>query len=344
MTLDARLVVSLGGFELDAALRIERGEVVALLGPNGAGKSTALRALAGLVPLAGGHVRVDGDAWDRLPVERRPVGVVFQDYLLFRHMSALENVAFGLRSRGVRKAEARATALGWLERVGLGEHAAARPGALSGGQAQRVALARALATSPGLLLLDEPMAAMDAGTRLRVRADLGEHLGGFRGRTLLVTHDPLDAMVLADRLVVLEAGRVVQEGAPEEVAARPRTDYVAALVGLNLLRGTARGDSVELDGGGVVAIGEELRGEVFVAFAPGSVGLYGERPEDGPRNAWPVRVVGLEQQGHSTRVRLDGVVPVVAEVTASVVASLRLRPGDELWAAVSAAEVVAYPA
>ncbi|GAA2690180.1 MULTISPECIES: ABC transporter ATP-binding protein [Actinosynnema] len=343
MTLDARLVVSRGSFELDVALRIERGEVVALLGPNGAGKSTALRALAGLVPLTGGHVRVDGDEWAGLPVERRPVGVVFQDYLLFRHMSALENVAFGLRSRGVRKAEARATALGWLERVGLGEHAGSRPGALSGGQAQRVALARALATSPGLLLLDEPMAAMDAGTRLRVRADLGGHLAGFRGRTLLVTHDPLDAMVLADRLVVLEGGRVVQEGRPEEVAARPRTEYVAALVGLNLLRGTARGEAVELDGGGVVVTGEELRGEVFVAFAPGSVGLYGERPEDGPRNAWPVRVVGLEQQGHSTRVRLDGVVPLVAEVTASVVASLRLRPGDGLWAAVSAAEVVAYP-
>lgn len=207
MTLDARLVVSRDGFELDAALRIERGEVVALLGPNGAGKSTALRALAGLVPLTGGHVRVDGDPWDRLPVERRPVGVVFQDYLLFRHMSALENVAFGLRSRGVRKAEARATALGWLERVGLGEHAAARPGALSGGQAQRVALARAVlgAEQADLVLLDEPTAHLDEPTARIVRERLGEALAG---KTVVhVTHHAAEAEE-ADMILEVREGRV----------------------------------------------------------------------------------------------------------------------------------------
>src|SRR4051794_16365182 len=146
--------------------------------------------------------------------ERRGVGYVFQDYLLFPHLTALENVAFGLRARGVHRREARAAAARWLERLGVGEYAGARPRALSGGQAQRVALARALATEPRLLLLDEPLAALDAATRVEVRAELRRHLATFGGARLLVTHDPVEAMVLADRLVVLEDGRIVQSGRP----------------------------------------------------------------------------------------------------------------------------------
>ena len=208
--LDADLRAVRGDFALEASLEVGKGEILALLGPNGAGKSSALRALAGLLPLHGGHVRVDGNDVTTTPVERRPVGVVFQDYLLFPHMSALDNVAFGPRCQGLSKVEARERAATLLEHMGLAEYVHARPRSLSGGQAQRVALARALATRPRLLLLDEPMAALDAGTRVEVRARLGHLLEGFGGATLLVTHDPLDAMVLADRIAVIESGRVEQ--------------------------------------------------------------------------------------------------------------------------------------
>ncbi|WP_447009142.1 ABC transporter ATP-binding protein [Saccharothrix hoggarensis] len=349
MTLHADLRVARGRFRLDAELTVEPGEVVALLGPNGAGKTTALRALAGLLPLTGGHIRVGGRTWDAppdvfRPAERRPIGVVFQDYLLFAHLSALENVAFGLRARGVGRAEARERAARWLDRVGLAEHAKARPRTLSGGQAQRVALARALVTGPELLLLDEPLAALDAATRLHVRAELGRHLRDFPGHTLLVTHDPLDAMVLADRLVVLEHGEVVQQGTPAEVARRPRTAYVADLVGLNLYRGTARGTAVELDDGGTLTVATPADGPVHVVFPPTAVSLHPDHPTGSPRNAWRVTVAGIEQHAHTTRLRLDGVPPVLADVTTATVADLRLQPGDALWAAVKATEVHAYPA
>ena len=344
--LDARLVVRRGSFVLDLDLEAEPGEVVALLGPNGAGKSTALRALAGLTPISDGHIRVDGEPVHTLPPERRRIGMVFQDYLLFPHLSALENVAFGLRCQGVRRREARRRAAGWLERVGLADHAQARPRALSGGQAQRVALARALAVEPGLLLLDEPLSALDAHTRLEIRAALRRHLAGFGGAAVLVTHDPLDAMVLADRLVVLEDGRVVQRGDPAEVARRPRTDYVARLVGLNLYRGRASGGTVTLhDGGFRMDTVDRLDGEVFLAFAPSSVALHRARPEGSPRNTWPARVGAVERHGDRVRVRLDGPpLPAAADVTPGAVAELQLTEGTRLWAAVKATETRVYPA
>ncbi|MET8778273.1 ABC transporter ATP-binding protein [Nocardia sp. NPDC004654] len=349
MTLDAEIRVTRGTFTLDLALTAKPGEVVALLGPNGAGKSTALRALAGLLAVTEGRVRLGEHIWDAppsvfVPAEHREVGVVFQDYLLFAHLSALDNVAFGLRARGHRRAAARERAAEWLDRVGLSQYAHRKPRALSGGQAQRVALARALVTEPRLLLLDEPLAALDASTRLQVRSDLAHHLRDYPGHTVLVTHDPLDAMVLADRLVILEHGRVVQQGAPAEVARQPRSDYVANLVGLNLYRGTARGGVVDLDEGGVLTIAEPADGRVHVAFPPNAVGLHLEHPAGSPRNAWPVTITGIEQHAHTTRVRLDGHPPVLADITPATVAELRLRPGMELWAAVKATEVRSYPA
>ena len=349
MTLIADLLVARDkGFRLDLDLTVEPGEVVALLGPNGAGKTTALRALAGLLPLTDGEIRVDDHVWDRppgvfVPAEHRPVGVVFQDYLLFAHLSALENVAFGLRARGMDRRVARTSAADWLDRVGLGSHAGAKPRSLSGGQAQRVALARALATDPELLLLDEPLSALDAGTRLLVRSELGRHLGDYAGRTLLVTHDPLDAMVLADRLVVVENGKVVQQGSPTEVARHPRTDYVADLVGLNLYRGQARDTVVDLDEGGKFVVAEPACGTVHVAFAPSAVSLHLEPPGGSPRNSWQVTVVGIEQHAHTVRVRLDGAPPVLADVTTAVVAELRLTPGTRLWATLKATETRTYP-
>ncbi|MFE7462534.1 ABC transporter ATP-binding protein [Streptomyces sp. NPDC057499] len=342
--LDARLVVDRGAFRLDVALGVAPGEVVALLGPNGAGKTTALRALAGLTPLSGGHLRLDGTALDRTPPESRPVGVVFQDYLLFPHLTALDNVAFGPRCQGVPKARARAEAAEWLDRLGLADHAGVRPRRLSGGQAQRVALARALATRPRLLLLDEPLAALDARTRLEVRGQLRRHLAEFEAVAVLVTHDPLDAMVLADRLVVVERGEVVQQGSPADIARRPRTDYIAQLVGLNLYRGRADGHAVRLAGGPTVTTTEALSGEVFVAFPPSAVTLHGSRPTgSSARNVWRCEVTGLETHGDRIRAALTGELPLAADLTTVAAAELELRPGAEVWATVKAAQTHAYP-
>ncbi|WNM43111.1 ABC transporter ATP-binding protein [Micromonospora halotolerans] len=347
--LDAHLVADRGAFHLDVRLSIGAGEVVALLGPNGAGKTTALRALAGLHPLTAGHLTLGGADLDRpdrrvwTPPERRPVGVVFQDYLLFPHLSALDNVAFGPRRRGADRRAARARAQGWLDRVGLGGQARHRPRQLSGGQAQRVALARALAVEPTLLLLDEPLAALDARTRLDTRAELQHHLGAHPGATLLVTHDPLDALVLADRLVIVEQGRVVQEGDAATVTARPRTDYVARLVGLNLHRGHADGHAVTV-GGLTLTTADTVRGEAFVAFPPAAVALHPARPDGSPRNVWPATVTGVQRHGDNLRVQLAGPVDVAADVTPAAAAHLGLRPGQPVWAAVKAAETRAYPA
>ncbi|MFF8732468.1 ABC transporter ATP-binding protein [Streptomyces sp. NPDC015171] len=343
--LDARLVVDRGTFRLDVTLTAAPGDVVALLGPNGAGKSTALRALAGLTPLTDGHLRLDGASLERTPPESRPVGVVFQDYLLFPHLSALDNVAFGPRCQGVGKAEARAQAAAWLERMGLADHAGVKPRRLSGGQAQRVALARALATRPRLLLLDEPLAALDARTRLEVRSQLRRHLAEFEAVSVLVTHDPLDAMVLADRLVVVEHGRIVQEGAPADIARHPRTDYIAQLVGLNLYRGQAAGHTVRLDGGPSITTTEELDGPVFVAFPPSSVTLFRDRPSGASaRNLWRCEVAGLETHGDQIRADLTGELPLAADLTTVAAAELDLHPGASVWATVKATQTHAYPA
>ncbi|MFF3336450.1 ABC transporter ATP-binding protein [Streptomyces sp. NPDC002888] len=343
--LDAHLLVDRGTFQLDVTLTAAPGDVVALLGPNGAGKTTALRALAGLALLTGGHLRLDGASLERTPPESRPVGVVFQDYLLFPHLTALDNVAFGPRCHGATKAEARAQATEWLNRMGLAEHANAKPRHLSGGQAQRVALARALATHPRLLLLDEPLAALDARTRLEIRAQLRRHLADFEAVAVLVTHDPLDAMVLADRLVVVEHGRVVQEGTPSDIARHPRTDYIAQLVGLNLYRGRADGHMVRLDAGPAITTTEVLSGPVFVAFPPSAVTLYRDRPTGASaRNLWRCEVAGLETHGDQIRADLTGELPLVADLTTVAAAELDLYPGAQVWATVKATQTHAYPA
>ncbi|HEX2772298.1 MAG TPA: ABC transporter ATP-binding protein [Micromonosporaceae bacterium] len=348
--LDAHLVVERGEFRLDVPLRIAAGEVVALLGPNGAGKTTAVRALAGLLPLSGGRIELGGRVLDwpqgRLwtPPEHRSIGVVFQDYLLFPHLTALANVAFGPVRQGIGRRPARERAAEWLDRVGLAEYAGRKPRQLSGGQAQRVALARALAVNPALLLLDEPLAALDARTRLDTRAELHRHLADHPGAALLVTHDPLDALVLADRLVIVEDGRVVQEGDAVTVTAQPRTEYVARLVGLNLYRGHADGSTVRVTDGFDLTVVDRLHGDAFVAFPPAAVALHRQRPDGSPRNAWPAVIKGIQRHGDNLRIQLAGPIVVAADVTPAAAAQLRLAPGQEVWAAVKAAETRAYPA
>ena len=348
MTLAADVGVRLGALDLELTLDAAEGETVAVLGPNGAGKSTLLRVLAGLLPVARGHVAIDGVPVDDpatntfVVPERRNVGVVFQDYLLFPHLSVLENVAFGLRSRGRGRAESRRRALKWLTRVGVDDRADVKPTALSGGQQQRVALARALVTEPRLLLLDEPLAALDVGTRTELRRDLRTHLATFAGARVLVTHDLLDAVALADRLVVLERGRVAQSGRVDEVTDRPRSRYVAELVGTNLLRGTGSGHEVTLTSGGVVVTADPVAGDVYVAIQPHSVSLHRAQPEGSPRNVWRGRVRGADLLGDRVRIHVDGTVPVVAEVTAAAVGELGLHDGVDVWATVKATDLSVY--
>jgi molybdate transport system ATP-binding protein len=314
------------------------------------------------------------DRW--VPPEDRRIGVVFQDYLLFPHLTAIDNVAFGPRRRGRGRGESRALAAEWLDRVGLADFGKRRPKQLSGGQAQRVALARALATDPALLLLDEPLAALDARTRLDTRAELHRHLAGHTGPAIVVTHDPVDALMLADRLVVIENGRAVQEGDAESVTARPRTDYIARLVGLNLYRGQAEGHQIMLasgtrtttasatatglrsaadpaaegeaaiaPGGPVVLVASDpLEGPAFAAFPPSAVALYPERPDGSPRNTWRAMVSGVHRHGDNLRVQLEGPLNAAADVTPAAAAHLRLEPGREVWATVKASEIRTYPA
>ena len=350
MSLKAEVGLQLGRLRLDVSLAAGGAEVVALLGPNGAGKTTFLRALAGLVPLDAGRVELDGVTFEDparrvfVPTERRPIGVVFQDYLLFPHLSVLDNVAFGLRSRGTGRKTADGRARDWLERLDLAAYATARPDSLSGGQRQRVALARALATDPRLLLLDEPLAALDASTRAEVRRDLKRHLASFEGIRLLVTHDPLEAIALADRLVVLESGTVTQSGTPAEVTARPRSQYVADLVGVNLFRGAAAGGVLSLAGGGLLAVANAAAGDVFAVVHPRAVAVHRQRPEGSPRNVWRGRAEGVELAGDRARVRVSGEISLVAEVTPAAVAELALAAGGEVWISVKATEVAVYPA
>jgi molybdate transport system ATP-binding protein len=350
VSLDAAVRLTLGPLDLDMEITIGEGEVVALLGPNGAGKTTLLRAIAGLAPFASGYVRLDGEVLEDttsrryVPTERRPIGFVFQDYLLFPHLSVLENVAFGLRARGTSRREASGKALQWLGRIGLEGFAETKPGELSGGQRQRVALARALASDPRLLLLDEPLSALDVTTRAEVRRDLKRHLSSFKGIRLVVTHDPLEAVALADRLIVIEKGHLVQTGTPDEVTERPRSQYVADLVGVNLLRGEADGGFVRIEGGPVVAAAGAESGDVFAVIHPRAVAIYRRRPEGSPRNVWPGRASNIELLGNRVRVRIDGEVSLVAEVTPAALKDLDVVEGGEVWLSFKATDVAVYPA
>jgi molybdate transport system ATP-binding protein len=339
-----------GEFDLDLAFTVRPGEVLGVLGPNGAGKSTLLRAVAGLAELSAGRIEVGPHTWQDadvfVPPERRRAGVVFQDYRLFPHLDVRDNVAFAARSAGAGRAASRVQAEEWLERLGLAALARRRPAQLSGGQAQRVALARAMAQRPEVLLLDEPMAALDAGARIDVRAFLREHLAGFRGPVVLVTHDPLEAMVLADRLLVVEQGRLVQEGTPGEVARRPASSYVARLVGLNLWAGRLEdaSGSVVLDGGGRLAVAPgNATGQVLVSLRPSAIAVHTERPgRTSERNVWEGRVASMEVLADRVRLQVEGAPPALVDVTPAAVAELGLDVGLPVWLSAKATEAEAY--
>lgn len=239
MSCEAEITVQVGSFCLDARLMIDDGEVVAVLGPNGAGKTTLLRALAGFTAIDAGRITIDGQVLDDpnagvfVSPRHRPTGMVRQDVALFPNLSVVDNVAFGLRSRRVSRAEARATALEWLERIDLAERADHRPSSLSGGQAQLVALVRTLATGARLVLLDEPMAALDVQHRAAMRTQIRRILRDAGAMSVLVTHDARDAAQVAHRVAVLEAGKIVQFATFAQLEAEPATDFVADIVATN---------------------------------------------------------------------------------------------------------------
>jgi molybdate transport system ATP-binding protein len=347
-------------FTLEVALSAGPGEVLAVLGPNGAGKSTLLGVLSGLLAPDEGVVRVGGRtvtdtaAGVAVPPHERGVGLLAQQALLFPHLSALDNVAFGPRARGVPRRAARERARELLAAVDAAGLEGRRPAEMSGGQQQRVALARALAPGPGLLLLDEPLAALDVDATPAMRALLRRVIREAEQTAVLVTHSALDALVLADRVVVLTDGRVVEQGPAREVLARPRSPFTARIAGLDLIPGTAvEGGLCTADGSLVSGRAEAaVPGEPAVAvFPPSAVSVFRSRPDGSPRNLLPVRLAALEPRGDVVRLQaaarpggpdwLDG---LAADVTPAAVADLGVEPGAELWFAVKAAETTIYGA
>lgn len=353
MTFRIEAAVDARGF--DVSLSLGPAETIAVLGPNGAGKSTLLSVIAGLLRPDAGRAEVDGRVLFDLPPEsgngagtwtaphRRGTALLAQEPLLFPHLSALENVAFGPRSAGIPKAAARDTARRWLAEVDAEALAARRPGELSGGQAQRVAVARALAANPDLLLLDEPMAALDIHAAPLLRRLLKRVLAGRRA--IIVTHDVLDAYMLADRVIVIEEGRITEEGPTRDVLQRPRSSFAAGLAGLNLVAGTVTAGGIRSAGGQEFAGQHDfplIPGQAGVAaFPPSAVSVFLSEAHGSPRNSFRVTITDLEPHGDQIRVRAG---ELSADVTPAASADLGLVPGMGVYFVVKAAAVSIYPA
>ena len=349
MTIAATFTLRREAFALEIDLTLRAGEVTAIVGPNGAGKTSVLRALSGLERISAGEIRMGErlvDDADRVFVAARDrsTGYVFQNYVLFPHLTVRDNVAFGLRSHGVRRKQARAEAERLLAHVGIAPLADRKPATLSGGEAQRVALARALAGDPSLLLLDEPLSAADAETRNDLRVGLVQRLKGFEGCCVVVTHDPIDALLLADRVIVLEKGRVVQDDSPAEITAHPQTDYVAALLNLNLIRGSATQGALTTQSGRVIHIADQtLHGPAAVVIRPESIGVHREQPHGSPRNVWPAVVSWVQPWEDKIRLHVQGQPPMTATITAQALDELSLETGSEVWLSAKAADIRSYP-
>ncbi|MGH2595402.1 MAG: ABC transporter ATP-binding protein [Actinomycetota bacterium] len=358
MTLAVDVMIARGDLRIHVDFEAMSGETIALLGPNGSGKSTVVACLAGLLDPDEGSISLDHETMTdtrggrSTPPQERPIGVVFQGSLLFPHLSAIENAAFPLRARGIDKTAARERARGLLDRLGFpASRGDAQPKDLSGGETQRVALARALIHEPRLLLLDEPTSSLDVRTRAEIRPLIRSILDGFAGIRVLVTHDPVEAMTLADRIVVLEDGRMTQRGTPDELRRAPRTPFVADLVGVNLFTGRLEpldegaGTVVTADGAGrlVVPWPDNLPREpvedVLAVLRPADVVLHVSAPEGSARNVLHGSIAEISVEGERARVRLNSAPAIVAEVTRGSVQRLDLHEGGRVWASFKAVEV-----
>lgn len=354
MTFTVKATVHARSFDVE--LSVAAGETVAVMGPNGAGKSTLLDVIAGLLKpdsgravLAGRTVfRLDGGTRHWEPPHRRGTVLLAQEPLLFPHLSVLENAAFGPRSAGVPAAQARKAAFDWLNAVDLGELASRKPGELSGGQAQRAAVARALAAEPDLLLLDEPLAALDITAAPLLRRLLKKVLADRRA--VIVTHDVLDALMLADRVVILDAGRIVEEGPVQDVLGQPRSRFAAGLSGVNFVSGSLTahgirsGDGLELYGHQNPASAVPAGADGVAVFPPSAVSVFVEPAHGSPRNSFTVEVAHLEPHGDQIRVRAAGKHQLAADVTPQAAAELALVPGMTVHFVIKAGAVQVYPA
>ena len=346
---DLQVAASVADRGLDVAFTVESGEVLALLGPNGAGKSTTAAVIAGLIRgdstmvRAGARVLTDTARGILVDVHDRRVGLLSQDPLLFPHLSVLGNVQFAAG----RGAGGRRRALAWLDRLGASELAGRRPGELSGGQAQRIALARALAADPDVLILDEPLAGLDVAAAAAVRAQLRTVMRDAARPTLLITHDLLDVLSLADRVAVLEGGRVAEIGTVSDVVGAPRSRFGAQIAGVNAVRGVAAAPGVLVCGGhtwhGIAAEPLEHDADAVAVFTPAAVAVFREQPHGSPRNSIYVLVTALEMAGGVVRVRAvavnDARTAMAADVTPEAVADLRIGVGDHVWFSVKAQEI-----
>jgi molybdate transport system ATP-binding protein len=336
-SLRAEVSAELREFELAVELEVGPGACLALVGPSGAGKSTVLRAIAGLHRPERGRVSLDGEVWldtaaaIDLPAERRNCGYLFQDYALFPHLSAWRNVAFGLDR--LPRPERRGVARSFLERLGVGHLADASTSELSGGERQRIALARALAREPSVLLLDEPLAALDARTSTGAARELAATLVAADAPAVLVTHEFAEAALLADEVAVIDRGRIVQRGTPGELSARPASAFVAEFAGAAVLFGEARAEAGEtviaLDGGGTLTSTDVARGPVGLAIYPWEVTLEppGTSEHGSARNRLEARVTSVTEVGNRARIGLLAGQPFAAEVTGESAGRLGLEPG-----------------
>lgn len=339
-------VIERPGFTAEVSIEVAAGQTAALLGPNGSGKSTIVAAIAGLLPLRtgkislGAHLLDDPAAGVWVDPAQRHIGVAFQDGLLFGHMTVLDNVAFGLRSRGVSRSQAGDQAGRKLREVGLPADVDGRmPDTLSGGQAQSVALARALVGEPRLLLLDEPLGALDLSVRTRLRRDFVGLLGQASAPRLLITHDPTDAFLLADVIHIIEDGRITQTGSPDQIRRRPATRYAADLTGINLLFGSAHNGQVQLADMTLHVADTTASGPVLATVHPRAATLHRERPTGSPRNVWQSRVGAVEHLGSITRVALSAPLQINVDVTTMAAQELRITVDDHLWVAIKATEI-----
>ena len=346
------------GFAVEASFEVPPGHRLALLGPNGAGKTTLVHALAGLIPVDDGRVSLGQQVLEdtskkiSVPPSSRSVGMVFQDLRLFPHLTSLENVAFPLRARGARRSGATREAASLLARMGLSSVSDRPPEQLSGGEAQAVALARAMIHRPALLLLDEPLSALDVEVRGRTRAIVRDALEPYEGATIVVTHDPVDAMVLGHELAIMEYGRIVQRGTPDEISTVPRTRYAAELAGLNLLVGHLVRDAngatlLETAEGAVIVANPDdpvaRAARVLGILKPSDVVLSVDPPSGSARNVLRGRVSTVTTVGDRARVRLLTKPPLVAEITRASAERLDIREGHSIWAAFKAVEVQLLP-